>query len=74
MLSFSRAPGCVNCREAERSIRALRGSNMGLVTIGLIGCGAAVVTGLLFGAALKLFGRPSSSVASPSAREVQLHR
>lgn len=32
---------------------------MQLVFIGPIGAGAAVVTGLLFGAALKLFGRPS---------------
>jgi hypothetical protein len=32
---------------------------MQLVIIGLIGAGAAVVTGLLYGAALKFFSHPS---------------
>jgi hypothetical protein len=45
---------------------------MQLFFIGLIGAGAAVVTGLLFGAALKLFGGRPSGTAVPAESQDEI--
>ena len=45
---------------------------MQLVWIGLIGAGAAVVTGLLFGAALKVAHRPSVVIGEAFPHQFEL--